>query len=118
MPSGPPTPRTERGVAAVGTLAGFSALFSAAACCILPFALAGAGLGAGSFAPFVPYRWPLTGFALVMIAAGWLFYFKRRRSAAASSRATLIMLCLASLVTLASAGWGLIEQPLLRALGG
>ncbi|MGH6783793.1 MAG: hypothetical protein ACREBP_04125 [Sphingomicrobium sp.] len=126
MPSAAPSAGTERGVAAVGTVAGFSALFSSAACCILPFALAGAGLGAGWLANVVPYRWPLIGFAVVMLGAGWLFYFRRRRACAAdpgcaagaSGRATLIMLSFATLVTLASVGVNLFEQPLLRALGG
>jgi mercuric ion transport protein len=116
----------ERGVAAVGTLASLSALFSSAACCVLPLALASAGLGVGGLAAVVPYRWPLTGFALVMLAAGWVLYLRKRRACAADpscagsppGRATLIMLCVATLATALSASWKLFEQPLMRALGG
>ena len=116
----------ERGVAALGTLASVAALFSSAACCVLPLALAGIGVSAGGLAAVVPYRWPLTGFAIVMLAAGWWFFLQRRRACAADpacgksppTRTTFILLSLASLLTALSASWKLFEQPLMRALGG
>lgn len=69
---------SESGVAAVSTIGGFAALFSAAACCVLPLAFAALGLGAGGLAAFVPYHWPLTILAAVAVAAGWLLYVRRR----------------------------------------
>ena len=116
----------ERGVAAVGTAASAGALFSAAACCVLPLAFAAVGLGAGGLAAFVPYHWPLTIGAAVAVAVGWLFYFRKRRACAADAsctiaaptRATFLLLCLATLFVALSAIWPLyLEQPLMRAFG-
>lgn len=120
------TGATETGVAALGTAASLTALFSAAACCVLPLALAGVGIGAGSLAAFVPYRWPLTIAALVVIAAGWALYWRKRRACAADSnctvstpsKATFTMLAVATVIVALSALWGFVEQPLMRALGG
>lgn len=121
-----PAGGTETGVAAVGTAASLTALFSAAACCVLPLALGAAGLGAGGLAAFVPYHWPLTIAALVLIAAGWGIYVRKRRACAtdatcaapAPNGATFIMLCVATAIVALSALWSFIEQPLMRALGG
>lgn len=116
----------ERGVAAVGTVASFTALFSAAACCVLPFTLAAAGMGAGGLAALVPYHWPLTIAALVAVAVGWGLYLRKRRACAADascaasppSRSTLVMLCIATVIVAISALWSFVEQPLMRAIGG
>ena len=116
----------ERGVAAVGTAASLTALFSAAACCVLPLALAGLGLGAGGLAVFVPYRWPMTIIASVLIIAGWMLYLRKHRACSADAdcavpapgRATLAMLVGATVIVVISALWGFIEQPLMRVLGG
>ncbi len=116
----------DTGVAAVGTVASLTALFSAAACCVLPLALAGLGIGAGGLSGFGPYRWPLTIAAAVAVAVGWVLYLCRRRACiadancgtSAPSTATLVMLCIATVIVAVSALWGFIEQPLMRALGG
>ena len=115
----------ETGVAAVGTAAGVTALFSAAACCVLPLAFAALGLGAGGLAAFVPYHWPLTIASAVAIAVGWLLYMRKRRACAAECksapppRATLVLLCIATAAVALSAVWPrFIEQPLMRLLGG
>lgn len=116
----------ERKVAALGAAASFTALLSAAACCVLPFALAGMGIGIGGLAVLVPYRWPLTIAALVVIAAGWILYLRKRRAcarnqdcgAAPMGSATFVMLWIASLLVAIGALWGFIEPPLMRALGG
>ena len=123
------TPKSvhEKKVAAAGALASFAALFSAAACCVLPLALAAVGLGAGSLAVFVPYHWPLTIAALVIVPAGWMLYLRKARVCASAARgcatsgrspATLVMLRLATLAVAFSVMWGFIEQPLIRAFGG
>lgn len=117
----------EGGVAAVGTAASFTALFSAAACCVLPLVLAAVGLGAGGLAAFVPYHWPLTIAAGVAILVGWALYALKRRScardatctAAPPTRTSFIMLCIATLFIALSALWPTyLEQPLMRMLGG
>ena len=118
---------SDRGVAAMGTVAGAGALFSAAACCVLPLALAALGVGAGGLAAFVPFHWPMTIVAAVAIAVGWLLYLRRRRACARDesctialpSRATLIMLSLATVFVALSALWpSYLEKPLMNLLGG
>jgi len=118
---------SDRGVATIGTVAGVGALFSAAACCVLPLALAALGVGAGGLAAFVPWHWPMTIAAAVAIAVGWWLYLKRRRACsrdasctiALPTRATLFMLSLATVFVALSALWpSYIETPLMNLLGG
>lgn len=113
--------------AALGTLASASALFSAAACCVLPLAFATIGLGVGGLAAVVPLHWPLTIAAALAVGTGWFFYMRRRRACARNphcaamppTRGTLLILTLATLFVVLSALWpGYIEQPLMRLLGG
>lgn len=112
----------ERGAAAVGAVASAGALFSAAACCVLPLVFAAVGLGAGGLATFVPYHWPLTIGAAVAVAIGWVLYLRKRRACAADASCaiapptttTFAMLCLATLFVALSAIWPLyLEQPLM-----
>lgn len=125
---GVPSPGSgpERGAAALSTLAGFGALFSAAACCILPLALSAVGLSAGGLAAFVPFHWPLTSTAVVALAVGGLLYAGKWRACyrepscavAPPMGLTLVMLCLATIFVIISALWGFVEAPLMRSLGG
>lgn len=117
---------SDKGVAAVGTAGGFTALLSAAACCVLPLAFAAAGLGAGGLAFLVPYHWPLTIGAGVAVALGWALYVRKRRACASSSdcavspptRATFLMLCVATAFVALSALWpAYFEAPLMRLFG-
>ena len=116
----------ERGVAAVGTVGGFAARFSAAACCVLPLAFAALGLGAGGLAAFVPYHWPLTIAAGLAVAIGWALYVRKRRACSrdasctvAPTRATFVMLSVATVFVALSALWpSYFEAPLMRLLGG
>lgn len=117
----------EKGVAALGTAGGFTALIAAAACCVLPLAFAAIGLGAGGLAFLVPFHWPLTIAAAVAVAAGWTFYARRRRACsrdesctvAPPTKVTFWMLCLATAFVALSALWpAYFEQPLIRLLGG
>lgn len=129
----PPTPRDagngkEGGVAALGAVASFSAVFAAAACCVLPAALAAFGVGAGlssSFSALVPFHLPLTIAAMVAVALGWIFYVRRRNlclsdascTRAPPTKATFIMLCIATVFVALSAIWPQIEAPLMQAIG-
>lgn len=116
----------DRGVATLGTVASLAALFSAAACCILPLGLAAIGVGSAGLSSVVPLHWPLTIAAIVAIAAGWFFYLRKRRACARDAscttappaHSTFILLCLATGFVAISACWGFIEAPLMRALGG
>lgn len=113
-------------MAALGAAASVGALFSAAACCVLPLALGAVGLGAGGLAVVVPFHWPLTIAALVAVAAAWLLYLRKKRACARDSgcttvppsRATFVMLCLSTIFVTLSAFWSFIEAPLMRLLGG
>lgn len=117
---------SENGAAGLGVLASFGALFSATACCVLPLALGSLGIGAGGLAAVVPFHWPLTIAALAAVAAGWFLYLRKRQACATDrectvatpSRATFVLLCLATSFVTISALWGYIEQPLMQALGG
>ncbi len=117
----------DRGVAAVGTFAGAGALLSAAACCVLPLALAALGIGAGGLAAFVPFHWPMTIAAALAVAVGWFFYLRKRRACAtdtsctvaAPTRATPVMLSFATVFVALSALWPFyLEKPLMNLLGG
>lgn len=119
--------RPERGVAAGGVAASAGALFSAGACCVLPLVFAAAGVGTGALGALVPYHWPLTIASAVVIATGWLLYWRRRRACAAGAdcagnppgRATAVMLSLATVFVAMSALWPRwFEQPLVRLLSG
>lgn len=120
------TASADRGVATLGTLASIGALFSAAACCILPLALTAIGVGSAGLSSVVPLHWPLTIAAIVAVAAGWFFYFRRRQARARDAtcltappaKSTLMLLCMATLFVTISACWSFIEAPLMRALGG
>lgn len=117
----------EGGVAAVGTAASFTALISAAACCVLPLALAAVGIGAGGLAAIVPFHWPLTIAAALAVLAAWVVYMRKRRACAADdscttappTRTTFLMLCFATLFVALSAIWPFyLEQPLMELFAG
>ena len=118
---------SERGVAAVGTVGGFAALFSAAACCVLPLAFAAFGIGAGGLATVVPFHWPLTLAAALAVAVGWVLYVRKRRACmhdgncaiAPPSRSTFVLLSVATALVALSAVWeALFEAPLMAWLAG
>lgn len=116
----------ERSLAAAGAVAGFGALFSAAACCVLPLALGALGIGAGGLAVFVPLRGPLTIVSIVVLAAGWLLYLRKQRNCAQDascrnappSRLTFLLLLAATALVALSSAWSYIEASLMRVLGG
>lgn len=108
-----PLDGSERPVAAVGAAAGFTALFSAAACCVLPAALALAGIGAGGLATVVPWHWPLTIASAVAVVLGWALYYRKRRAIARPAGAIFWLLTAATLFVLLSAVWKIwFEAPL------
>lgn len=118
---------SDRGVAAVGTVGSFAALFSAAACCVLPLAFAALGLGAGGLAAVVPYHWPLTIASGTAVAVGWALYVRKRRArmrggsctVAPPTRTTFILLCVATAFVGLSAIWKtFFEAPLMAWLAG
>lgn len=126
-PAAPRAPgNADRRFAAVGTVASIGALFSAAACCILPLALAALGVGSAGLSFVVPFHWPMTIVAMIAVAAGWLFYARRRQACARDAacttapptESTFRLLCIATAIVTISALWSFIEAPLMRSLGG
>lgn len=116
----------DRGVATLGTVASIAALFSAAACCILPLGLAAIGMGSAGLSSVVPFHWPLTIAAIAAVVAGWFFYLRKRRACvrdatcttAPPAKSTFALLAVATVFVTISASWSFIEAPLMRALGG
>ncbi len=117
---------SDQGAAAIGAVAGAGALLSAAACCVLPLALAALGIGAGGLAAVVPFHWPMTIAAALAVAVGWFLYLRKRRACAvdasctvaAPTRATPVMLSFATVFIALSALWpSYLEKPLLNLLG-
>lgn len=129
-PTGPDDTRStgtaDRHVATLGAFASVGALFSAAACCILPLGLATIGVGSAGLSALVPFHWPLTVVAIIAVLAGWVFYFRKREACVRDTsctmaqplKSTFILQCIATLVVATSASWSFIEAPLMRALGG
>lgn len=126
--SGDANASKEGGVATLGAVASFGAFFAAAACCVLPAALAAFGVGAGlssSLAAFVPFRWPLMISAGLAVAVGWVLYARRRNQCsrdASSTRsppttATFLLLCAATALIGLSAFLPQFEAQIMRALG-
>lgn len=117
------TNRVVKWAAAGGVLA---AIGVCAACCLLPFALLSLGI-AGAWVSrldaFAAYKWPLIGFALVLLAYGfYAAYVRPRRTCAVgascqvcgSSRTVRVGLWIATILTLGGILFEHIE-PLLRA---
>ena len=96
-------------MAAVSVAAGFAAFFSAAACCVIPAALALAGMSAGGLSFVVPYHWPLTVTSGMVVALGWALHVWKR----GTSRATFWLLTAATVFVLLSVVWkAFFEAPL------
>lgn len=119
--SPPAVDKAERSVATLSVAASFAALFSAAACCVLPIALALVGIGASGFVLIVPYHWPLTIAAGLAVALGWALHIRKwqlRTSDAIAavdmpSRSSFRLLSAATAFILLSVAWkALFEAPL------
>src|SRR3546814_18596546 len=108
----------ERGVATLGTVASVTALFSAAACCVLPLALAVLGVGSAGLSAVVPFHRPVTIVALVAVGVGWFFYVRRRRASGSATctpqspgRSTFLLLCLSTAFVSVSTFWCYLVTP-------
>jgi mercuric ion transport protein len=106
------------GWAAIATSTG--AVFAWAACCVLPMALALAGVGFGATAVAAQRSW-LTIIAALVLAGGWWLVWRRSRACRADgtckppSRLNLVLLGVASLLLVIALAWPqLVEPTLLR----
>jgi len=115
---------TDKTAATVAAVSGFGGITAAAACCVLPLALASAGVGASGLASLGPPFHPLSAVALLAFGVGWYLYAKRSRLCAIDddctppATSTLVLLIAASMFVALSAVWHFIEAPLMSKLGG
>lgn len=78
-----------RGLATLATGLGFGAVTAAAACCVLPLALASIGVGAslaGGFAALAGVRTPLLAIGAAVLAVAWIIWGRKREAACASAK--------------------------------
>lgn len=113
----------EQGFAAVGAVMSFGGVGAAAACCVLPLALASIGVGASGLAALSPLHARLSAIALLAVIGGWFFYLKKRRACASGAdcakpaASTLLLLLVATVLIVVSAIWPFIEAPLMGLFG-
>lgn len=75
-----------RGLASLATALGLGAVTAAAACCVLPLALASIGVGAslaGGFAALAGVRTPLLVTGAIVLAVAWIMWWRKREIACA-----------------------------------
>ena len=124
-PSAPGAPPV-RGVASIAAALGLGAVTAAAACCVLPLALASIGVGAGlagSLAGLASIRTPLLVLSGVALVVAWIMWWRKRETACAPGdacasdarprRAVGLLIAATVLVGLAAI-WGSIEPALMK----
>lgn len=121
-PGGPPV----RGVASIAAALGLGAITAAAACCVLPLALASLGVGAGlagSFVGLASIRAPLLVLSAVALVVAWAMWWRKRETACAPgdacavdvrSRRIVGLLIAATVLVGLAAIWGSIEPILMN----
>ncbi|PVE51006.1 mercury transporter MerT [Arthrobacter sp. TPD3018] len=121
-PGGPPV----RGVASIAAALGLGAVTAAAACCVLPLALASLGVGAGlagSFVGLASIRAPLLVLSAVALVVAWAMWWRKRETACAPgdacavdvrSRRIVGLLIAATVLVGLAAIWGSIEPILMN----
>ena len=75
-----------KGAASIAAALGLGAVTAAAACCVLPLALASIGVGAGlagSLAELASIRTPLMMRSVVALVVAWMMWWRKRETACA-----------------------------------
>lgn len=109
----------DQGLAALGAVTSIGGVGAAAACCVLPLALASVGVGATGLATFGPLHAPLSAIALLAVIGGWFLFVRRRRACASGTdcqppaASTLPLLIVATVFAALGAIWPFIEEPLM-----
>jgi mercuric ion transport protein len=118
----PPRSRFELSLAWAALAAAGSAVLAWAACCVLPIALSIAGLGLAGTSWFAEQRTLLLLLTLPVLAGGWFLVWRRRRVCALDpacrppSRLTIVLLAMATLLTVAAMVWQPLIEPRLLAI--
>ena len=109
-------------------LSSVGAVLAACSCCILQMALAGIGLSTGfgtMLSPLGSLRWPMVGLSVLMLAVSWIMVIRQRRQACGCGAPHIgiwlrspkvLMLMVASLLTVVSISWGAFEPALMKAM--
>ncbi len=115
-----------RGIAPVAAALGLGAITAAAACCVLPLALASIGVGAGlasGLADLASVRTPLLILSAVAVAVAWVMWWRKRETVCAPSDAcaaeakphrSIGLLVAATALVCLAAIWGSIEPTLMK----
>lgn len=121
-----PTAPPVRSVATVATALGLGAVTAAAACCVLPLALASLGVGAGlagTLAGLASVRTPLFVLSAGTLAVAWIMWWRKRETACAREKAcaadakpyrSFSLLIAATVLVSLAAIWGSIEPTLMK----
>lgn len=120
------TSQPARGIASLAAALGFGAVTAAAACCVLPLALASIGVGAGLasvFAELASIRTPLLVLSGLAVAVAWAMWWRKQDKPCAPgdacaddprSRRPVGLLVVATVLVGLAAIWGSIEPMLMK----
>ncbi len=109
--------RPETAVSATAAVGAAASVFAWAACCVLPLALSLAGLSFAGAALIAGLRGWLTGFAILVLLAGWLLHWRRLRrcrqdaSCRRPSRLAFGLLVVATVLVILSLAWQPFMEP-------
>lgn len=115
-----------RGLASLATALGLGAVTAAAACCVLPLALASIGVGAslaGSFAALAGLRTPLLVIGAVVLVVAWIVWWRKREApcapgdacaAPARSRGPLVLLIISTMLVGLAGVFPALEPTLMK----
>ena len=106
------SPRAAGALTGISIVCGAGALLCAAGC-LLPLALAAAGVGGawlGNIDALAAWRFPILGVAMLSLGLAWVLHYRSGVMAVGRSRG----LQLAALLVLVAAAWGWIEPALIK----
>lgn len=115
-----------RGLASLATALGLGAVTAAAACCVLPLALASIGVGASlasGFAALADARTPLLVIGAAVLAVAWIMWWRKREAACgpgdacaapARSRGPLVLLTISTALVGIAAAFPALEPTLMK----
>lgn len=111
------------GVRAAGAVAVTvsTAALACGLCCVLPFAVPAAALGAfGAVAAWAAGSYPWIALAAILaVAAGWALVLSRSRSTGRRpARSTLVVMGAATAIMLLALAWPILEPGIIALVGG
>lgn len=111
---------TETAVGVTATLTSSASILSCAACCVLPLALPAAALaGAGATLSWFESAspWLRAASLVIVLVAWWMVWWQSARTGKSAARSTIILIGIATVLTIFSLLWEpFIEGPLIQLL--